>query len=209
MIYLIGGPPRCGKTTLAKRVSKELGIPWISTDAFDYIAQHYVSESDRAKLFPKLQQRIESGGGSDEVYETFTIDQIVEAFLSQAKTIHRAIKGFVDQANDEGWDYIIEGFHLTPDLIHDLTKQNPDIRAITLISKHSKETIKRSLGSNAKSDWLRDRVKNKETYPKIEIMINSFSNEIDTQSEGLGLKVIDVTDNLERYLDEAYTYLTE
>jgi adenylate kinase family enzyme len=33
MIILIGGPSRCGKTTLAKQVEKELGISFVSLDA--------------------------------------------------------------------------------------------------------------------------------------------------------------------------------
>jgi 2-phosphoglycerate kinase len=32
MIYLIGGAPRVGKSTLCQQVSAKLGIGWISTD---------------------------------------------------------------------------------------------------------------------------------------------------------------------------------
>ena len=32
MIYLIGGAPRVGKTTLSQQVARRLGIGWISTD---------------------------------------------------------------------------------------------------------------------------------------------------------------------------------
>ncbi len=39
MIYLIGGPPRCGKTTLAKEMSKKLEIPWISSDALEVVVK--------------------------------------------------------------------------------------------------------------------------------------------------------------------------
>jgi 2-phosphoglycerate kinase len=36
-IILIGGAPACGKTTVAARLSRELGIPWISTDSIRHI----------------------------------------------------------------------------------------------------------------------------------------------------------------------------
>ncbi|OGF22453.1 hypothetical protein A2Y83_04145 [Candidatus Falkowbacteria bacterium RBG_13_39_14] len=44
MIYLIGGPPRCGKTTLAKEMSKKLRIPWVSTDALEVVTRAYVDK---------------------------------------------------------------------------------------------------------------------------------------------------------------------
>lgn len=32
MLYLIGGAPRCGKTALAQRAARKLGVGWLSTD---------------------------------------------------------------------------------------------------------------------------------------------------------------------------------
>src|SRR4051794_28689116 len=32
MLHLLGGPPRCGKTTFAERVAGRRGIGWLSTD---------------------------------------------------------------------------------------------------------------------------------------------------------------------------------
>ena len=49
MIYLIGGPPKCGKTTLAKRLSKSLGIPWVSTDTLQCVIKPYINRKDFSK----------------------------------------------------------------------------------------------------------------------------------------------------------------
>lgn len=48
MIYLIGGAFRIGKTTLAKRILKEKGIPYISTDILRNSLYKYLG-----KDFPK------------------------------------------------------------------------------------------------------------------------------------------------------------
>ncbi len=32
MLYLIGGPPRCGKSELALRLCRTRGLPFLSTD---------------------------------------------------------------------------------------------------------------------------------------------------------------------------------
>ena len=41
MIYLIGGPPKCGKTTLAKKLAGKYQIPWISADTLQNIVWAY------------------------------------------------------------------------------------------------------------------------------------------------------------------------
>jgi len=109
-IILIGGPPRCGKTTLAQKISREIGITWISTDALDDIAQKYVSGDEKDSLFPKTALRIKSGGGNDEMYKAFSVESIVSAYRKQAETVHKAVESFVACANEEGWDYVIEGY---------------------------------------------------------------------------------------------------
>jgi adenylate kinase family enzyme len=51
-VYLIGGPPKCGKTTLAKIMSKRFSIPWISADTLQNIASVYIPEEEHTKYFP-------------------------------------------------------------------------------------------------------------------------------------------------------------
>jgi cytidylate kinase len=53
MIYLIGGAPRCGKTTIAKKLSKKLLISWISADTIESMIATNTSSRDIIKLFPK------------------------------------------------------------------------------------------------------------------------------------------------------------
>ena len=61
MIYLIGGPPKCGKTTLTKKLSKELGIQWVASDTLQVVAREYVSKyaskEEIDKLYPHNAQK--------------------------------------------------------------------------------------------------------------------------------------------------------
>jgi cytidylate kinase len=68
MIYLIGGPPKCGKTTLAKRLSKSKGIPWVSTDTLQCVIKPYMNKKDFSKIFPTNYQR---GKNNDEKYSEY------------------------------------------------------------------------------------------------------------------------------------------
>lgn len=60
MKYLIGGPPRCGKTTLAKELSSRLGVSWISTDMIDNMLKPYLSAGGRVTDLFGNEQRYDS-----------------------------------------------------------------------------------------------------------------------------------------------------
>lgn len=89
MIYLIGGPPKCGKTTLAKALSKSLGIPWVSTDTLENVIKPYMNEKDFTNRFPVGYQR---GKDNDEKYSKYSISEIIEAYNQQAKTVFQAME---------------------------------------------------------------------------------------------------------------------
>ena len=52
MIYLIGGSPRCGKTTVAKKLAMKSHIPWFPADYLASAVSQYISEGERADKFP-------------------------------------------------------------------------------------------------------------------------------------------------------------
>ena len=206
-IILIGGPPRCGKTTLAQKISREIGIMWVSTDAFDDIAQKYVSEDKKDSLFPKTALRIKSGGGNDEMYEAFSVESIVSAYRKQAETVHKAIESFVACANKEGWDYVIEGYHVTPKLISTLRAKDLKVSSTILISTRAEEAVKRSIESNVKDDWLRDKTKKQETFSKIATMIELYSTKLKQEAEEFNTNVIDIAGDFQGKLKEAFELL--
>ena len=74
MIYLIGGPPKCGKTTLAKRLSKLKGIPWVSTDTLQNVIKPYISKEDFARKFPNSQL---TGESNDEKYTKYINNELL------------------------------------------------------------------------------------------------------------------------------------
>ncbi len=206
-IILIGGPPRSGKTTLAQEVSKKLGIAWISTDALDDIVKKYVAGADQDRLFPKTALRLKSGGGNDEMYATFSTEEIVSAYLTQAETLHPAIESFLRCANDEGWDYIIEGYHITPKLIAKLQAEKLNVSSVMLVSTSGEAVIERSMNSKTKSDWLRDKTRQPETLQKVANMISLFSKKLIEEGAGLNVEIIDMSEDYQVKLEEAKNHL--
>jgi len=114
MIYLIGGPPKCGKTTLAKKLSKKLGIQWVASDTLQVVAREYVSKFASKKemdtLYPHNAQK---GKTNDETYSLQTPKQIAKNYMKQAKSSYDAVDMFSICKITDGNDYIVEGSFLS------------------------------------------------------------------------------------------------
>ena len=60
MLYMIGGPPRMGKSTLAQKLLAEQSLPYVSTDALTVMLKplgepSFYSPEKSARLFPLLE----------------------------------------------------------------------------------------------------------------------------------------------------------
>jgi 2-phosphoglycerate kinase len=131
-IFLIGGPPKCGKTTLAKKLSKKLAIPWISADSLQNIVFEYADKNFRLNKFPHKNMK---GKSNDETYSLNSAENIVKAYIEQGKTSYNAISILVETQLVDKDDYIIEGYHITPELVNQVILKfgNENIIPIFLI----------------------------------------------------------------------------
>lgn len=206
-LILIGGPPRCGKTTLAQKISKDLGIPWISTDVLGSIAQQYTPESERDALFPNAVLRRKTNKGNDKKYKTFSTEEIVSAYRKQAETVHKAIETFVSYAEKEDWDYIVEGYHITPRLLSKLQVDGLKFSSLMLINTNSKEAVEMSRESDVKNDWVRDETQKQETFSKIADMIDLYSDKLKEEAKDSDIKIIDMSENFQERYTEAFEFL--
>ncbi len=129
MFYLIGGSPRSGKTTIAKELSKKLNIPWISTDTLESVVMGYVSDDKLDTLFPKRVMRKLTNNSNDEMYTRFSSEQIADAYIEQSKSLANGIEMFIECESSYENDYILEGYHILPELVSRL-KTKFDVKAI-------------------------------------------------------------------------------
>lgn len=208
-VILIGGTPRAGKTTLAQNISKELSIPWISADVLGAIARTYVSDDKIDSFFPVNKIRKETGGGNDDLYNTYSKEEIVSSYLKQAETIEKAVSVFVEYTVSEGWDYVIEGYQITPKIMSELVKAYPEVNSVILINSNPNETIERSKVSNVESDWLRDKTNSEETFKKIGQMINHCSLRLLEQCAEYDVKAIDMSENFESKFEDLFREFTK
>jgi len=198
MIYLIGGPPKCGKTTLAKKMSKRLGIPWIASDtlgaiSLKYISNH-VSKEELDKLFPHWASK---GKNNDETYLRNTPKQIAKNYIKQAKATADAIDMFSVCEIADGNDYIVEGYHVTPQLATRLIKKygSKNFRVLFLVKKDVEKFVRDVSKSPTPNDWILCKTKNKETFYKIGEMVSNYSEFFEKEAKKSGFKVLNMDED--------------
>lgn len=208
MIYLIGGPPRCGKTTLAKYVSKKFGIPWISTDTLGVIGGAYMNQKEWNKKHPYSKLRGKNRD-NDSFYSVHSTAKIVNVLKQEARPTFAAVDMMAICEIKDGNDYIIEGYHIEPALASRLMKKygRKHFRAIFL-TKHNKEKFARDVHkSTTPNDWLLVLTKKPETFLKVGAMIDRYSMYFETEAQKYGFKVLNMDENFEGQIKKAVQFL--
>lgn len=181
MFYLIGGAPRCGKTTVAKELSQKLGIPWISTDTLESTIMEYVDDSKFESYFPKSTLRKLTNNSNDEMYTKYTAEEIVDTYISQGASLAKGIKMFVASEAAYNHDYILEGHHIHPRLISELENQF-EIKAIFLGRDDTSKTLAAITQNPKANDWVTTKTKDPQTYQPIAEMLTTFSTRIKSEA---------------------------
>ncbi len=194
MIYLIGGAPRCGKTTIAKKLSKKLQIPWISADTIEGIVVANTPQKNIKKLFPKSIIRKKTKQSNDIMYSKYSAKEIKDSYEQQAKSSWKGIDVMIEQEIKEGNNFIIEGHQVHPRLIDLITKKHgkKNICSLIVTRFNVDGIVEGCLKHKAKNDWFIQKTKNKKTFYKIAEIIRRYSNFFDKEAEKYKINVINV-----------------
>lgn len=212
MIYLIGAPPRCGKTTLAKKMSKQTKIPWISCDTFDSIAQTLTTKENWAKKFPyTFLRRTKVGSRNNDIfYNTYSPAQIVGVLNKQAKTVQIVIDTVIACEIADGNDYIIEGYHIVPSFADKMIKKygKQNVKAIFLTKFDAEKFAVDVRKSTTPNDWLIVLTKKPETFVKVGEMVSFYSRYFEKEAKKFGLQVFSTDEDFGGQINNAIRYLT-
>lgn len=209
MIYLIGGAPRCGKTILAKLLSKKLNIPWIATDTLESVAMVYTSKKDFNKCFPKSVIRRKTQYSNDIMYAQYSTKHIAGAYIKQSRTVWKAIGQLAEYELKQGRSYIIEGYHIHPLLVVKLKKKFSarKIKGVFLAKFNIDGIVRHSKQFTSKTDWFVKKTNNKDTYPKIASMIGELSKYFEKEARKYNQKIYVMDTHFKTKHSEALRYL--
>jgi 2-phosphoglycerate kinase len=205
MIYLIGGPPRCGKTTVAKKLSKS----WISADTIESIIASHTNKKDLNRLFPKSVIRKKTKQSNDIMYNSYSAKEIVKLYIKQSKASWKGIETMVACELNEGHNYIIEGHQIHPKLMDSIVKKygKKNIVSLVLTRFDKDEIVSGCKKHKAKNDWFIQKTKNEDTFYKMAEMIKIYSEFFEKEARKYGIKVINMDDNFSKQLKAVITHL--
>ena len=212
MIYLIGGPPKCGKTTLAKKLSKQLGIQWVASDTLQVVAREYVSKyaskEEMDRLYPHNAQK---GKTNDETYSLNTPKQIAKNYMKQAKSSYDAVDMFSVCEITDGYDYIVEGYHITTQLAARLIKKygRKHFHVLFLVKSDIEKMVRDFEKSSTPNDWILRKTQEKETLHKIAEMICYYGQFFNKEAKKYKFKVLNMDDDFGGQLKKAIELLSK
>ena len=183
MIYLIGGSPRCGKTTVAKKLAMKSHIPWFPADYLASAVSQYISEEERADKFPLSNIR-KQNNSNDFLYSNYSPSEIVRFYETQAETVWPGLKAFIEYAVHDKQDFILEGYQIRPKLLSQLDKEiQKDIRPAFLYKKDILDIEAGMKKGTESGDWLIANTKEDSTFAKVTEMVSVFGDKTASEAK--------------------------
>lgn len=209
MIYLIGGAPRCGKTLLAQRLALKKRLFWISTDTIRQMVVAATPKQQLIKKFPynKLQQEQRHGPYRDINFYPPSI--LLRAEITESRSLWPSIRALITDFHDTGRSGVIEGVHLLPSYIHQLTHEFPkkDLRILYLVKEDLPSIQKGFLKNQSDHDWLSGALEDRELLEKVAQMVRIKSRYVQKEATKYNLSVIDTSKHFTQKLSLAYDQL--
>jgi 2-phosphoglycerate kinase len=203
MIFLIGGNPRGGKSTLAKMLSQKKSIPYISIDDITSIIKSYIPENDHHEKFPQSMHRIEVNHDNDAYFTKYTAEEIINFYYKQAETIWAGVQKFIEYALARNLDYILEGWEIFPEFLQTVINNSNKnhIKVVFLVKEEHNEIVRGIKIGKSQNDWILKDTHKEETYLKIAEMISAMGKKITTEAQKGNFLIINMDNNFEDKLN--------
>lgn len=188
MLFLLGGPPRVGKSIIAGQIRQKLAVSTVSTDSLGAALENVLSPEAAPDLF--VFDRFVKMPMAERV-KLIAKDpaKLIDYVKKESHVVWRAVAAFAGRENDEGRDVLIEGVAVLPELVNRL--DNIPHRAVFIghQGENHKERIKRSAEEN-ENDWMRDA--SDQYISAFAAFVNRMSVYIEQEAGKYGFKYIEI-----------------
>jgi 2-phosphoglycerate kinase len=201
MIYLIGGPPRTGKTTLAAALAQRVSCPYFSIDHIAQVIVPYIAEGEHAIRLPLRVARQETHFNNDLFYEKYSTEQAVDLYFRQAETYWPGVENFINYAVGDDHTLILEGWQILPHRLRDVTAHPERIRIVFLYKRSTVDIAAGLMSHVAENDWVRKNTKRQDTFDAIGRMISCFGAVIERDASANGFRAVNTDQDFASTID--------
>jgi 2-phosphoglycerate kinase len=192
MIYLLGGPPRVGKSIIAREIQQICAVSVVSTDTLAAVLETVLRPEEAPDLF--VFSKFNEMAISERLKiitekPTTQIDYV----RKESRVVWKAVESFIRRENVEGRDVLIEGVAVLPALVMQIEDIPHQVVFIGNQSENHKENMMKSAREN-KHDWLRNV--SEEYIRAYAQCVNRMSAYIEREAEKFGFKYLDMGEEI-------------
>ena len=192
MIFLLGGPPRVGKSIIANEIRQKYAVSVISTDSLGAVLENVLSPESAPDLF--VFDRFNKMPMAERV-RLITEDpaELIEYVRKESHVVWKAIDPFIRRENDEGRDVLLEGVAILPELVSRLEDIPHRVVFIGNQGENHKEYIKKSAKEN-EHDWMREM--SDQYISAYALFVRQMSFYIEQEAKKYGFEYIEMDQEL-------------
>ncbi len=184
MIYLLGGPPRVGKSIIAGEIRRRFAVSVVSTDSLGAVLESILS--------PEAAPDLLAFGGMSMAKRTMTDPaQLVEGLIRESRVVWTAVEAFARREHAEGRDALIEGVAFLPELVSRLEAVLYRVVFLGNQGERVQENIRGAAARNA-HDWMRG-VSNPD-LAAFAVFVRRMSARIEQEAKAFGFEYIELGD---------------
>ena len=192
MIFLLGGPPRVGKSIIANEIRQRHAVSVVSTDSLGAVLENVLSPESTPDLF--VFDKFNKMHMAKRV-KLITKDpaKLIDYVRTESHVVWKAVDAFIRRENDEGRDVLIEGVAVLPELMSRLDDIPHRVVFIGNQGKNHKENIKKSTEEN-EHDWIWDV--SDQYISAFAMFVNRMSIYIEQETKKYGFEYIEMDKEL-------------
>ena len=192
MIFLLGGPPRIGKTIISNEIRQNHAVSVVSTDTLGAVLENVLSPELVPDLF--VFDKFNKMPIAERVKLLMSDSaELIGYVRKESHVVWKAVDAFIRRENDEGRDVLIEGVAVLPELVSRLENIPHRVVFIGNQGENHKENIKKSAEVNER-DWMRDV--SDQYISAFAMFVNRMSAYIEQQTKKYGYEYIEMNKEL-------------
>jgi 2-phosphoglycerate kinase len=199
MIFLLGGPPKVGKSIIANEIRQKYAVSVVSTDTLGAVLENILDPESVPDLF--VFNKFNKIPMAERV-KLVTKDpaKLIDYVRQESHVVWKAVDAFIKRENDEGRDVLIEGVAVLPELMRQLENIPHRVVFIGNQGENHKGNIKKFAEEN-EHDWIRDV--SDQYISAFAMFVNRMSAYIEQEAKKYGFEYIEMDKELFGNVTEA------